>query len=375
MAIKAVFLISQAFQYVQALEARHARGYTPDECAVLFFNKPFSGQLEQLKAVLDERDWGVAQFIPYPKHWRSPGKKRTFRGRLKVAISKLGSASGFRKDVHKFLKNNCPSGVELVATGNFLSRPHRHFLAVAEQIFAAKELMILDEGTSVPNFVVPLRYNPNEKNKVKRFKGRFSRFDVAGKALSLLTGLTFHHPDKVTFFTVYGDMRPPAADTVEVNNFPLLKQQIQHCDQLDEIWFVGTCYVEHDFMNKADFQKVLKAALKDAHGQKIKYFPHRYETSENLKEIEDLGFTVMKTGMALEPWIAQQNKRPQYIAAIASSAIDNISVMFGGQVPIHLYRPSGNFYKDVYMEQNVNDIIDGHVQNARGEATVHDVSL
>lgn len=372
--IKYVFTISQAMQYLSAMELREARGLKKEECAVLFFNKPYGTQIKQLKAVLNEDDWAVAKFIPFPDYWIPPGKGRSLSGRVMVLWSKLTSAGKFARKVNDFLENECAKPLELVATGNYLSRPHRHFLWAAEKRRGAKEIIILDEGTSVPNFIVPLRHNPHDREKLKRFKNRYSSRDIGGKFLRL-SGLRHHHPANVTFFTVYKDILPPESDKVEVNKFGFLTAKAETFEEKDEVWFLGTCYVEFDYAYRDKYLALLKQAKEHFKGTKMLYFPHRYEADENLREIEKLGFEVTRSNMAIETLIVVRQERPKAFAAIATSAIDNISYMFGGKVPIQLFKPSRELFIEEQLINLCNDIIKGHLQNGRGAVTAIEVDF
>ena len=369
--IKYIFSISHPMQYINALEARHARNLPKEECAILFFNKPYDVQVEQIKSIVNQADWGVIDFIAYPNYWIAPGKGRTILGKARVWWSKIFSVRRFDKALRTFFTTKCQAPLELAATGNYLSRPHRHFLALAEKNFDTKELMLLDEGTSLPNFMVPLRHNPNDP-KAKRFKHRFSRRDVVGRFLRLF-GLRFHHPKKVTFFTIYDDITPPKADTVQANHFARLRQSLKGFKQAQEVWFLGTCYVEHNYAYADKYLEIMRAVKAQFSGKTLYYFPHRYESDENLKNIATLGFTIKRPNMAIEPWIIANGKLPVAIAAVATSAIDNISHMFKGAIPMHIFKPAAELFTQEDFKKNVDDIIDGHVKNGHGAVTVHAV--
>lgn len=372
--IKYVFTISQPMQYVNALEALHTLKLPKEECAVLFFNKPYDVQIGQLQSIVNPHDWGHIQYIPYPNYWIAPGKGRTLWGKVKVSFSKMFSISNFHNELVKFVEEHCQTPLELVATGNYLSRPHRHFFAIAEKMFGAKELMIMDEGTSLPNFIVPIRFNPNTP-KTKRFKYRFTRRDFAGLFLKLFTKQTYHHPKKVTFFTIYADIQPPAGDKVVANTFSRLAETLGEFKKTNEVWFLGTCYVEHNYAYADKFLDVLRAATKHFEGKTLYYFPHRYESEENLSNIAALGFTIKRPDMAIEPWIIANKKLPAAISAIATSAIDNISQMFKGAIPIDVFKPGPELFIGGKLEKIVYEIIDGHVKNGHGAVNVHYVSF
>ena len=82
----------------------------------------------------------------------------------------------------------------------------------------------------------------------------------------------------------------------------------------------------------------------------------------------------MRTGMAIESWFVAQKKIPEAIAGIASSAIDNIFLMFDRQIPIFLYRPSHAFYKEVSMEEKINETVDGHAKYSSDFIEIYNVT-
>lgn len=368
--IKAVFTISQATQYLSAIEARHAYGLKPEECAVLFFNKPYDTQIRQLEAVADPEDWGVCRFIPYPDYWIPPGKGRTTWGKTKVLWSKLTSGYKFARTIDKFLKEECEKPLKLVATGNFLSRPHRHFLWAADKTHGVDEIMLLDEGTSVPNYIVPLRFNPNDKDKLKRFDGRFGRWDIAARILSVVCGFKFHIPESVTFFTVYKDIKPPKTDKVVVNNFDVLSKKLTGFDAKDEVWFIGTCYHEFDFVKAKDYFSLLAQVRSHFSGHNLRYFPHRYESDETLKKVQELGFEVTQADMSIETLIVTRGQMPRAFASITSSAVDNISFMFQGQFPITLFKPSTGFFTTMVGVNSCYGALHGNIKNGLGAVDV-----
>ena len=372
--IKYVFTISHPMQYMNALEACHARDLPKEECAVLFFNKPFGTQIDQLKAIVNPLDWGHVQFVAYPNYWIAPGKGRTLLGKVKVAWSKVFSARGFNKEILTFLNTHCQQPLELAATGNYLSRPHRHFLAVADKVWGANEIMLMDEGTALPNFIVPLRHNPNHK-KSERIKYRFTRRDIVGRILRLIAGLKFHHPKRATLFTIYDDIQPPAHDKLEVNTFARLRASLKDFRQTDEIWFLGTCYVEHNYAYADKYLEVMQAVKAKFEGKTLYYFPHRYESEKNLKNIAALGFTIKRPDMAIEPWIITNQKLPTAIAAVATSAIDNISHIFKGGIPIHIFRPGPEIFIGGKLEKAVYEVIEGHKKNGHNAVTVYQVNF
>lgn len=367
--IKYVFSISHPMQYINALEVIHARNLPKEHCAVLFFNKPYDVQIDQLKSIVNPQDWGAVEYIAYPNYWLPPGKGRTLWGIAKVWWSKTFSARNFAHTLRQFMATECHTPLELAATGNYLSRPHRHFLKSAEKDFGAQELMLLDEGTSLPNFMVPIRHNPND-SKTKRFKYRFSRRDVVGRFLRLF-GLRFHHPKSVTFFTIYADIQPPQTDKIEANHFARLTLALNDFKTSNEVWFLGTCYVEHNFAHADKYLEIMRTVKAKFNGKTLYYFPHRYESDENLKNIAALGFTIKRPDMAIEPWIIANKKLPTAIAAVATSAIDNISHIFKGKIPVHIFKPAPELFTKADFGKSVADVIDGHVKNGHGAVTVH----
>lgn len=372
--IRYVFSISHPMQYLNALEACHARNLPKEQCAVLFFNKPFGTQIEQLKSIVNPQDWGHVQYIAYPNYWIAPGKGRTFCGKVKVAWSKIFSARGFHQELVNFANTHCELPLKLAATGNYLSRPHRHFLAIAEQLFGAEEIMLMDEGTALPNFIVPLRHNHNDP-KSKRFKYRFTWRDLTGRVLRILSGLRFHHPRQVTLFTIYDDIQPPAQDKVESNTFKKIRNSLNKFTKTNEVWFLGTCYVEHNYAYADKYLDVMRVVKKQFEGKSLYYFPHRYETEDNLKNIADLGFIIKRPEMAIEPWITANEKLPTAIAAVATSAIDNISHIFKGGIPIHIFRPGPEIFIGGKLEKAVYEVIEGHKKNGHNAVTVHQVDF
>ncbi len=368
--IKAVFAISHPMQYFNALEARSARGLDKSECAILMFNKPYSEQKQQLAAVVNEDDWGVARYIPYPNYWVPPGSGRTFFAKIRVLWSKTTSAFGFVRAIDDFLANECGE-LELVATGNYLSRPHRHFLATADLKYGAKEVMMLDEGTSTVNYMVPLRHNPDGP-EVKRFQGRFSSKDRVSKILEFITGMTFCNHKSVTFFTIHEEITPPKSDKVEHNKFKRLREDAKTYKKNDEVWLLGSSYIENKLSSKSNYYSLLKQIRTNFGDTPILYLPHRYEMEENLEEIAKLGFIVTRSGMSVETRIITGRILPKQIVAVGTSAIDSISYMFQGKIPITLYKPPLKFFFKSELDNACANTIDRQEKDGFGAVKVRD---
>lgn len=341
--IEHIFTVSHPMQYINALEYCHKFSLPKESCAVLIFNKPFGIQIQQLKATVNPNDWGHLEFIPYPNYWIEPGKKRTFKGKLKVSYSKITSAWSFNKRIKTFLTEQCASPIKVIGTGNYLSRPHRHLMATAQKFNGVNEYVLLDEGTSIPHVVVPLRHNPDAKLMGKK-NTRFSKHDWVGKTLELLTPLRSNTPEKVTFFTIFEDITPPQQDTIVVNDFGHTKQHLDEFRTTNELWFIGTCFVEHNITTAEKYLKLIQTVKTTFPNQNIVYLPHRYEAQENLKNIAALGITILRPDMAIEPWMITHKKKPTHMAALASSAVSNINRIFGGAVPFTLFRPGESFF-------------------------------
>lgn len=354
--IEHIFTVSHPMQYINALEYCHKFSLPKESCAVLIFNKPFGIQIQQLKATVNPNDWGHLEFIPYPNYWIEPGKKRTFKGKLKVSYSKITSAWSFNKRIKTFLTEQCASPIKVIGTGNYLSRPHRHLMAVADKHNQVKEYVILDEGTAIPYVVAPLRHDPNAK-VISHVKSRFSRRDWAGKALKLLTPLTFNTPKSVTFFTLYSDLKLPKYDKQVLNDFSYLKSKLDEFRTSNEIWFIGTSFVVNKLTTIENYLLLLQAIMKHFNKSRLVYLPHRYETPEDLEKIAKLGISIIRPDMALEPWMIAHKKKPKEIAAIASSAVTNINKIFGPSVPVTLFRPDEAFFPNEGLYQTWHKLI------------------
>lgn len=193
--------------------------------------------------------------------------------------------------------------------------------------------------------------------------------------MHILTKIRYHHPERLTFFTIYEDIKPPSTDKVEINRFAYAAEAFKDFRLDEELWFLGNCYVEHGYAHAYKYFDLMDIIRREFSQYKICYFPHRYESDKKLKKIEKMGFTVECANMNIEARMMADRRYPLAIAAVATSAIDNISVMFKGAVPIHIYKPSPKFFTNEEIIPAVYEVIDGHEKNGRGKVTVHQVDF
>ena len=91
-------------------------------------------------------------------------------------------------------------------------------------------------------------------------------------------------------------------------------------------FFLGSSVVEVGLIKKNSYFDILKRISSDYKNKKIHYYPHRKESPNKLKDLEDLGFKIIKNNQPFEILFLSFNNMPHIITSIyISGVLDNIS--------------------------------------------------
>ncbi len=160
------------------------------------------------------------------------------------------------------------------------------------------------------------------------------------KILSLINSKKFRWllPKKITFFSSY-DIKVQKQDSVVKCNYnfsrKILKKTII---QSDEIWFIGSPYIEDRMIDKDLYWKSIKKIRADHKFKNIKYFPHRREKEENLKILQEVyQFSIMIIDCPIELFLLRSNQLPNTIFGFLSAALFNLQKMTENKIKIHSY--------------------------------------
>jgi len=342
----AVFAVVSPLQYINALEAVHAFGLRPSDCYLAVgLSRKLPASAIQVQKLLDRSQWRAVETVSgFPS---TAGSNRahtgvlTFRGAREYASAANGLLDRARRDHGK---------ISHLFIGDFRPANFRHFMAQA----AEAELWLLDDG-SITHQVVRYRKDATSPHA---FGGQFARQNVRDKLRTRLSGLKYANPERLGFFTCY-DLDPPPQDVVRSHGYERYKQVYGNLTCSDEIWFLGANHAENEFASMDRYLGLLRRVLEFYGDQPVVYLPHRGESKEKLAVVAGLGFEVRSFDLPVEIVIGQSGVFPRTLAGIASSAIDNLSVILGDRIQIHVFRVASG-YCEGGRWKHLSDVIEYH---------------
>ena len=106
----------------------------------------------------------------------------------------------------------------------------------------------------------------------------------------------------------------------------------------DDVWFIGSPYLEDKLMDKDLYWKSIEKIRSDYKFKNIKYFPHRREKEENLKILQQVyQFSIMKIDCPIELFLLHNGQLPNTISGFLSAALLNLKNMTEENIEIHSY--------------------------------------
>jgi len=145
-------------------------------------------------------------------------------------------------------------------------------------------------------------------------------------------------PKRIIFFSSY-DIEVQKYDTLVKCNYDfsrkILKKSIIDSD---DVWFIGSPYLEDKLMDKDLYWKSIEKIRSDYKFKNIKYFPHRREKEENLKILQQVyQFSIMKIDCPIELFLLHNGQLPNTISGFLSAALLNLKNMTEENIEIHSY--------------------------------------
>ncbi|GEM_PF-4992598 len=175
---------------------------------------------------------------------------------------------------------------------------------------AHEKIYSLDEGNAV------LRVIPE---RIKRLKG-----ESKDHKLYRYLGFNLTEPPSVTFFTSYDIEVLPQDHKIDCQYEHSKKELSAKAINEDEVWVVGSDFIESAFMTKTYYLGLLRS-LKALYPEKrCVYIKHRREVAENLKDIGEIMDIDVEVDIPIEIKILQQKELPVAVIGFYSAALMNI---------------------------------------------------
>lgn len=241
----------------------------------------------------------------------------------------------------------------LIALGDYRSRECR---AVAA-LFPKAKITLLDDG-SATHQIARYRRSPYDS----RLAPMFPRYNLRTFRLWLWARIQLTRIQRLTFFTCYPITTTPD-DTVFRHDYPFWRSILGQLQQNTgpSVLFLGMSHVEKGLTDLTRYLSALRKIHRYYRGAHILYRPHRDENSKKLAAVRQLGFNVLQHDITpIELVLINSATLPVEIACIASSAIDNLSVIFQGRLAIRCFVPDDNYCSAV-MSGHLKDILGHHV--------------
>jgi len=160
------------------------------------------------------------------------------------------------------------------------------------------------------------------------------------KILTMINSKKFRWPlpKKITFFSSY-DIKVQKQDMVVKCNYDFSRKILKKAIvESDDIWFIGSPYLEDKLIDKDLYWKSIKKIRTDYKFKNVKYFPHRREKKENLKTLQEVyQFSIMRIDCPIELFLLRSNQLPNNIFGFLSAALFNLQKMTDKKIEIHSY--------------------------------------
>ena len=197
--------------------------------------------------------------------------------------------------------------VDTFFTSHYDSDPDLLFLSIVNPTM----YYLMDEGTASFS-VVHSRNKPNYQKKI----------EISIK--SLLYGIAFSLPKKVTYFTQY-NLDKKEEDVLEKYYIKKIANPLANLIN-DESIFIGTSIVELNMIKESDYLSLLIKIYDEINHTKCYYYPHRKESTEKLRLVEQIGFVIKRIDEPFEMMFVKQQKFPILCCSFFTTGVlDNMA--------------------------------------------------
>ena len=198
------------------------------------------------------------------------------------------------------LKSN--DKVDVFFTSHYDSDPDLLFLSIVNP----PQYYLMDEGTASFSVV-------NSRNKFVYRK----KIEIFIK--SILYNKAFSLPQKITYFTQY-NLNKKHQDALEEYQVDKISNPLIKLLESESV-FIGTSIVELNMIKESDYLVLLQKVYDDIKHTKCYYYPHRKESIEKLRLIEQMGFIIKKIDEPFETMFAKQQEFPALCCSFFTTGV------------------------------------------------------
>ncbi|MGJ3234508.1 glycosyltransferase family 52 [Marivirga sp.] len=300
-----IFFVSSPLQLINATEARYFYKIEANSSLLIILDFYGKNNKEQVFNVLKNFEWPNKMIFSYV-----PSKNR-FKLLFKI------------KEVINSLRLKT---YDKLFIGDYYAYEIR---AVVNKI-RFDELCIFDDGNASILVLENLQKGIKEKFGIRYF-------------LYKSFGLNVNQLKKFRLFSAYShtvnsDTNPNIV--IDKNNYSLLKSSVPAKSKADEIIILGVKFVEANFVTFDEYVFKLKAMISDLKKRfngEVVYIPHRHEDKNKVISLQEiLGLKIRDVNYSIEIYLINEDF-PQVVATFFSSALFNLNLIFGHEIPLISY--------------------------------------
>tara|TARA_B100001250_G_scaffold93253_1_gene77726 strand:- start:17387 stop:18373 length:987 start_codon:yes stop_codon:yes gene_type:complete len=179
----------------------------------------------------------------------------------------------------------------------------------------------------------------------------------------------FFMPKKIIFFSSYNIKVQQPDILVKCQN--LYSKKIIKNRQINdnEIFFIGSPYIEDSLIKKSVYFSYLDIIKRDFENKKIKYFPHRRENHNNLIFLkENYNFSIQEIDLPIEFYFLRLEKSPKIILGFLTHALLGLKKLSNKDTLVRSYYIDSN-----QLESSSDELI--QIKNEYQEAGIEVVDL
>jgi hypothetical protein len=312
-----IVIVSSPLQYMNAVEQRAATGGRPADLVLVGDRHGGAAAIEALMRL--KSPWRSVR-----RHPRRPRPSRLVPSLVRDLMD-----AAHRRSLEGLARELSRERYGAVVIGDYRN--------VSQRLLAARltadSQVLLDDGSVTPQAAA---YRADRANapEPRQFDLAWFRTRLARRAF----GETVPpEPDRLTFFTIYGPLlegRLAPGDSLAPNGYAAWRQAASARPRGDVVWLLGSDHAEAGICEPQSYHRVVlaaAAALRAEGRRRIVYRPHRGEHAGKAARIARAG--AMELGPSTAPVeldYLQAEERPAMAAALASSAIDSLSVLDPG---------------------------------------------
>jgi len=355
--IQDLFLVSTPLQVINAFEALEYFDCEPDRSLIVLLDNHTPMNSRHLKQIVAHQGWRNVVHLPsmrqqYLARLRLARRSALKRNSLRIFEYLLQRTMGIPIEQalvgrHCFseLKQLCKSlpKLRICFVGYFGSPYMRH----ASNSVETERVEILEEGVN------QLHLYDDVHAKTSKFSRIFYLNPYANQMRRMFFGLKLRAVMPLHFFTAY-DLQTTDKIIVSRNMYPRFRRALQSTRSTEDVYFLGEWLTAWNCFSDDEYVKYLRKAREDYSGRRFIFLPHRRTPKSTQDAILKIpGIEVQDLGGPVEVALSSMDPRPGVVTGFFSSALFNVSMMFGDAIEVSAYRIPTS-----HMKKNLREFID-----------------